>query len=484
MFSRKDIDSFESDFPGIKFAVVVEEGLSLDHARDKFANLAGGSTDLSIEGQYVHSLKKCHPFLLETIDLYNPQTSLEEVFRLTQISPAGRLYVVLPKDQKILSSDSSMLFKAFDYIQEIRGEDICLFDDSASWILWISHGGGVGVYKTSFENDNSETKSKARVADAVPVTCVGSFDVKNLSDQPLSQLIGFLPKDLVASEVVFLPDVCPSQAPLPTGCVVRTSDPNWHKLAVSDCGCGMQLLRGQMTANEFRDDFSRWDSLGLALKDNRGRLGDLGGGNHFVDALMSYSDDSVYFLIHTGSRMESGLVDHLINKPLEFEREFDRVNVWARQNRNEVADEIEKLYGRTELVLDIAHNSFERIKSGEIIVRKGAVKAPPGTLTVLPSHMLGDVALIRATDLTKQSLCSLSHGTGRTMSRSEAKDLAEGVDFSELRRAIYIPEYVHDSSLRAEAPHCYRSLDSCLRQLHGLVEEVDRYAVMAYLGRL
>ena len=48
------------------------------------------------------------------------------------------------------------------------------------------------------------------------------------------------------------------------------------------------------------------------LRTNKGGLGDLGGGNHFLDAIAPYSDGPIYFLIHTGSRNESGHVDALI----------------------------------------------------------------------------------------------------------------------------------------------------------------------------
>src|SRR5436309_7142860 len=93
--------------------------------------------------------------------------------------------------------------------------------------------------------------------------------------------------------------------------------------AVSDCGCGMRLLRSSVSPTDL--NLARWDELADRLRANKGRLGDLGGGNHFLDALAPYDDGPLHFLIHTGSRSESRHVDEFIAHPSEFDREFHRV---------------------------------------------------------------------------------------------------------------------------------------------------------------
>lgn len=45
----------------------------------------------------------------------------------------------------------------------------------------------------------------------------------------------------------------------------------------------------------------------------------------------------------------------------------------------------------------------------------------PGEQTVVPSNMNGDVVLITATKEVESTYNSLCHGTGRVMSRSDAK---------------------------------------------------------------
>ena len=133
-----------------------------------------------------------------------------------------------------------------------------------------------------------------------------------------------------------------------------------------------------------------------SLRANKGTLGDLGGGNHFLDAIVRYEDGPLHFLIHTGSRNESGHVDDLIDKPSQFDQEFERVVNWAADNRAAINERLDLVFGATEVLLDLPHNIFEQLADGGVIIRKGSVRLFPGSLSVLPSHMSGDVVLIRA----------------------------------------------------------------------------------------
>ena len=308
------------------------------------------------------------------------------------------------------------------------------------------------------------------------------MEILNLSAEPLWKLHTWIPHGLAAEKIVFLPDACPGKSPLPTGTAVMTRQPDWRRFAVSDCGCGMRLLRSTLTTEDVTQH--RWDELADRLRANKGRLGDLGGGNHFLDALAPYDDGPVHFLIHTGSRDESGHVDALTDQPPRFDKEFDRVVHWASRNRAAIHDAVDRTFGRTELVLDLPHNTYEIMPGGGAIIRKGSVRVQPGTVVVIPSHMSGDVVVARATDRVPQSLYSLSHGTGRTMSRADCKPLADNFDFGALRRSVMIPTGVQDASLRTEGPYAYRDLDECLTLLEGYVTEENRLAVIAYMGHL
>jgi RNA-splicing ligase RtcB len=308
------------------------------------------------------------------------------------------------------------------------------------------------------------------------------MELINLSAEPIGRLYSWIPHDLEAEKIVFLPDACPGKSPLPTGTAVLTRQPNWRRFAVSDCGCGMRLLRSEMAPGEF--DLARWDRLAGILRSNKGGLGDLGGGNHFLDALEPFDDGPLHFLIHTGSRNESGHVDVFIDKPEQFDREFDRVVAWAADNRAAIHEAIDSVFGPVELILDLPHNTYELLGDGSAIIRKGSVQVAPGQLSVLPSHMSGDVLLVRATERVGEILGSISHGTGRTMSRSDCKPLADRFDFDNLRQKVLIPTGVENASLRTDGPYAYRDLDECMALLDGYVEPVARYGVVGYMGHL
>ena len=308
------------------------------------------------------------------------------------------------------------------------------------------------------------------------------MELINLSGEPEGKLYSWLPHDLQAEKVVFFPDACPGKSPLPTGTAVFTRQTDWRKFALSDCGCGMRLIKSTINPSEL--DQQHWDELANRIKSNKGTLGDLGGGNHFLDALLPYDEDVVYFLIHTESRLESGLVDDLVDTPAKFDKEFARIVHWAEDNRAQIHKETEVVFGESELVLDMPHNTFENREDGGVIIRKGSVKLEPGDLAVIPSHMSGDVVLASATGKVQEVLNAMSHGTGRKMSRSECKPLADQFNFEQLRKQILMPSWLDDASLRTEGPFAYRDLEECLNLIRGYVTEEKRFAVIGYMGHI
>jgi RNA-splicing ligase RtcB len=98
--------------------------------------------------------------------------------------------------------------------------------------------------------------------------------------------------------------------------------------------------------------------------------------------------------------------------------------------------------------------------------------------------MSGDVALVKATERVDTVLNSMSHGTGRTMSRADCKPLADTFDFELLRKSILLPSGLDNASLRTEGPYAYRELDDCMALVDGYVEPVARFGVVGYMGHL
>ncbi|MEM1166242.1 MAG: RtcB family protein [Planctomycetota bacterium] len=317
----------------------------------------------------------------------------------------------------------------------------------------------------------------------------------NLSAEPNQVILGWLERAnalVSAKRVVSLPDTCPGKSPVPTGTGYMTDVSDWRRFALSDVGCGIAVVRTSLTfadttSQGFRD---AWDGVcaDLGARRNQG-LGDLGSGNHFLDAVVSYEDESVGLVVHTGSRKESGLVDDLVDRPAEFDREFERIKGWAKSNRDAVLEIAERHLGRfVDLYpgvrsLDRNHNHFEERGDG-VLIRKGSQRVEPGELALIPSNLLDDMVIVRATARVEELMHCLPHGTGRTMSRSDAKRATEAFDFGAMRQTVYIPERITDASLRTEAPICYRALDDGLALVSEYVEVVERLVPVAYIGQL
>lgn len=313
-------------------------------------------------------------------------------------------------------------------------------------------------------------------------------DYFNFTGLSMQELLRFFPSDLKAKKIVLLPDFTPNKSGLlPSGCSVEidtSADPEWRRFAVSDVGCGMQVLKSSLEWEDFENNKDRWDFMYERLLDNKGQFGDLGSGNHFLDAAVD-ADERLYFVIHTGSRDESEKATDLIDNPEAFDAVYTASVEWARQNRDEIGKELTSEYGELEFVLDKPHNFYLKDDiRGKATIYKGAVILKPGELNIVPSSMDGDMALIQASEDLRQINYSMLHGTGRVKSRSESKEDAQGYDFNGLRSRIYIPLEISDASILTENPTCYRNLDDCLELVHSTVTVNSRLTPIGYIGQL
>ncbi|MGB0383486.1 MAG: hypothetical protein ACPGWR_01560 [Ardenticatenaceae bacterium] len=312
------------------------------------------------------------------------------------------------------------------------------------------------------------------------------MQIVNLSDKPLAQLRNWLPEGLQVTRVVFFPEAqALDSTPIPNGVALLTHQANWQQFAVCDAGCGMRLLRSAATVESLTP--ARWNQLTNKLYEQ----GTLGYGNHFVDALLPHGGGSLYFLIHSGPTASKQCLRPLVTDEAAFAAEFDRLVQWAVDNRTVLQECIESIFGPTSLVVDLPHNTYERLSSGGVVIRKGVVALQSGALSVLPSHMLGDVALIRTTDHIEDALNSLSHGTGKVLEKPLLKRISETYDYDHLRERVLLPNGVPNKALRKIIPPAYGELDANLNLLRSnenldgsLIDVVERYRVVAaIMGR-
>ena len=236
------------------------------------------------------------------------------------------------------------------------------------------------------------------------------------------------------------------------------------------------------------------------------QLGTLGGGNHFIELCLD-EEGAVWVMLHSGSRGTGNLIGtyfieqarerlatrtlgfHLPDRDLAFFLEgeplFDDyveavswAQDYARLNREammaRVLDELRRKLPRFQLdklAVNCHHNYVQReVHGGEslLVTRKGAVSARAGELGIIPGSMGAKSYIVRGKG-NPDSFCSCSHGAGRTMSRSEAK---QTITLKQHREATAHVECRKDVGVIDESPAAYKDIDAVMAAQADLVEVV------------
>jgi tRNA-splicing ligase RtcB len=243
------------------------------------------------------------------------------------------------------------------------------------------------------------------------------------------------------------------------------------------------------------------------------QMGTLGGGNHFIEVCVSKHDE-VWLLLHSGSRGVGNMIaQHHINLAkglmkkafielpnpdlayfLEGSREFDHYisdMLWAQEfaylNRrsmgrlvlNELIEIFDlrdakgsRLQAEALAFIDCHHNYVAReTHFGEEVwvTRKGAVRAFANDLGIIPGSMGAKSFIVKGRG-EAESFCSCSHGAGRRLSRTKAKDLYTEAD---LRRQTQGIECRKDDGVLDEIPAAYKNIDEVMQNQSDLVEVVE-----------
>lgn len=235
-------------------------------------------------------------------------------------------------------------------------------------------------------------------------------------------------------------------------------------------------------------------------------LGTLGTGNHFIEVCLD-ENDQVWFMLHSGSRgvgnrigtyfIELAREDmrrHLANLPDKDLAYFEEGNphfddyweavYWcqefARINRDLMMDAIIQAVKNTggvppfqaDLeVINCHHNYVAReMHYGEeiYVTRKGAVRARPGDMGIIPGSMGARSYIVRGKG-NPESFFSCSHGAGRLMSRNEAKRRFTVEDHIRMTEGV---ECRKDADVIDETPAAYKPIDQVMAAQKDLVEIV------------
>jgi tRNA-splicing ligase RtcB len=234
-------------------------------------------------------------------------------------------------------------------------------------------------------------------------------------------------------------------------------------------------------------------------------LGTLGGGNHFIEICLDENQD-IWLMLHSGSRgVGNAIGSHFIELA---KREMERLSIhlpdrdlaylpegstyfddycdavhWAQdfaeQNRQVMMEQligvISKYLNRpvvcNEYSVNCHHNYVQLEKHfGETIwiTRKGAVSARKGQMGIIPGSMGAKSFIVRGLG-NPESFNSCSHGAGRVMSRTKAKQL---VNIDEHQKSLKGVECKKDASTLDETPSAYKNIDHVMLAQNDLVEVV------------
>jgi tRNA-splicing ligase RtcB len=234
------------------------------------------------------------------------------------------------------------------------------------------------------------------------------------------------------------------------------------------------------------------------------QLGTLGGGNHFIEVCLD-EEDRVWVMLHSGSRGIGNAIgryfierarEHCLSQDVRlpdrdlawFEEgtplfdDYVEAVGWAQDyasaNRREmmalVLEALERElrpFAATEEAINCHHNYVERERHfGEsvLVTRKGAIRAGPGELGIIPGSMGAKSYIVRGKG-EADSFSSCSHGAGRRMSRTEAKRRFSRADLERQTEGV---ECRKDSGVIDEIPGAYKSIDEVMANQTDLVEVV------------
>lgn len=235
------------------------------------------------------------------------------------------------------------------------------------------------------------------------------------------------------------------------------------------------------------------------------QLGTLGSGNHFIEVCLDETAH-VWVMIHSGSRGIGNMIgQHFINMAFrrtqdegivlpdrglgwlpegsEAFEDYQHALLWAqdyaRDNRKVMLGRtlkaISSTLGKPVRILDEAiechHNYAARENHfGEDlwITRKGAVRAGRNELAIIPGSMGTQSFIVRGRGVA-DSYCSCSHGAGRSMSRSRARDTFTTADLKKQTTGI---ECRKDRAVVDEIPGAYKDIRAVMSQQADLVDIV------------
>lgn len=233
------------------------------------------------------------------------------------------------------------------------------------------------------------------------------------------------------------------------------------------------------------------------------QLGSLGGGNHFCEMQVEEGTNKVWVMIHTGSRGYGwNIADNFfrlgataLGLPMNqremswFKRDSELgKQYWALHNMaanfaignrvmisKAVCDALMDVFGgEAHLFYEISHNLIQE-EGGVLVHRKGATRAFPaghpnlvgtkweasGHPILIPGSMATGSAILYAQPGAVESAFSVNHGSGRLMSRGQAKRTLDQTTIDNEMNAADILLNTRNTPIDESGP-CYKDLNTVL----------------------
>jgi tRNA-splicing ligase RtcB (3'-phosphate/5'-hydroxy nucleic acid ligase) len=280
-------------------------------------------------------------------------------------------------------------------------------------------------------------------------------------------------------------------------------------------------------SNEW-EGWAEFDQLHPGVQDRKRKamkqLGTLGGGNHFIEVCLD-TDDNVWLMLHSGSRnignevatrhiatakslhdlntLPDPALAYFVQGTDEFKaywHDVDWSQRYAMRNREVMMDRLIRSFNRMfndgdsswyfqattpsadaaatppktggELMKVNCHHNYvaseEHFGDSVFVTRKGAINAEEGRFGIIPGSMGAKSFIIKGLG-NPMSFNSCSHGAGRKMSRTKAKQRFTRED---LERQTAGVECRKDKAVIDEIPGAYKDIEEVMRAQNDLVEVV------------
>lgn len=159
------------------------------------------------------------------------------------------------------------------------------------------------------------------------------------------------------------------------------------------------------------------------------------------------------------------------SKAVDYTYDMDTAIYFARLNRERIARSVLKSIREVtstpcdiKVITDTPHNYATVVVEGDHVLvkhRKGANPAHKGQLVAIPANMRDGVYLCEGLG-SNMFLVSCSHGAGRTMSRTKAREQLDMYEVTNKLGSSVVNN--HTEQTVDELPECYKDIDSVMSQ--------------------